>query len=113
MTQLLQLRTFRFDATSLSGTAQDFGSALGNPALKISFSNTSDVAAYLRLEGSTTNLIEIPAAGTVTFDETTDTRRQNDNEYYFAKSAQLQLIQVTGAGASGHIIANLVLRSLS
>lgn len=112
MGQLLSLTTFRFAASSLSGTAQDFGTVLANPAMKISFMNTSDVSAYLRLEGSAANLMEIPAGGSITFDETTDTRRKNDYEYYFARGAQLQLIQVTGAGSGGYIIANLVLRDI-
>lgn len=112
MSELLLTELKEFDATSLSGSFQNFGAVLSNPALKVQFFNTSDVDCYVTADG-TTNKFRLPANSALTLDENTVIARRKDGEYYLKKGVQLQVKQVTGAGASGNIIAHLVTRDLS
>jgi len=113
MSRLLQIELKEFDATALNGTDQNFGSALSNPATKISVFNTSDVDCYVDCDTNVPFRMRIPANGTITFDESTLYYRGGDQEYYLPRNAQLTLTQVTGAGTEGSIIAHLVTRGLS
>jgi hypothetical protein len=109
--RLLNTELKEFDATTLDGTYQNLGSALSNPALKLMFFNTSDVDAYVSADGST-NKFRLPAGSAMTFDESTFKMPNKGQEYYLAKSAQLTVSQVSGAGSTGNIIAHIVTRTL-
>ena len=112
MSRILPIELKEFDATTLNGTDQNFGSALSNPAIKISIFNTSNVDVYMDYNGVIDLHMRIPANGTITLDESTLYFRGIDQEYYLPRSSQLTLTQVTGAGTSGNIIAHIVTRQL-
>lgn len=112
MSRVLQIQLLEFNATSLTGSYQDFGAVLTYPAIKIVLFNTSDVDAYISRDG-TNNYMRIPAYGTLTLDESTLYFRGCDQEYYFPKGTQLEIKQVTGAGTTGAIIAHIVERSMT
>jgi hypothetical protein len=112
MSRILPIELKEFNATALDGTDQNFGSALSNPAIKISVFNTSDVDVYMDYDGVIDLHMRIPAGGTITLDESTLYFRGIDQEYYLPKNSQLTLTQVTGAGALGSIIAHIVTRQM-
>lgn len=99
------IETRRFDATGLSGTAQNIGAVTTGPVVKVMAINTSDVSAYITWAD---NQMEVPAEGTATFDESTSRYEEFNPMIYGSKGVQFQATQVTGAGTSGHIILNLV-----
>lgn len=109
--RLLNTELKEFDATSLDGTYQAFGSTLSNPALKLQFLNTSNVDCYISDDG-TTNKFRIPAGATITFDESTAPIPNRGQEYYEPVGTQLYVTQVSGAGSDGDIIAHIVTRTL-
>lgn len=110
MGRILPVELKEFDATTLDGTDQNFGSVLANPAIKISVFNTSDVDVYMDCDTVVDLHMRIPAGGAITLDESTLYFRGIDQEYYLSKGAQLTLTQVTGPGTSGDIIAHIVTR---
>ena len=112
MSRILPIELKEFDATTLNGTDQNFGSALLNPAIKISVFNTSDVDVYMDYDGVIDLHMRIPAGGTITLDESTLYFRGIDQEYYLPKLSQLTLTQVTAPGTLGAIIAHIVTRQL-
>jgi hypothetical protein len=101
---LVTVELKEFNSASLSGTYQNFGSVLGNAALKLQLINASTVAAYVT-DG--TSVWYVPASTTITFDEVGPASDVGDAKYYAAKGAQLQIKQVTTAG-TGTIIAHVV-----
>lgn len=113
MPRILPIELKEFDATALDGTDQDFGDPLNNPAIKISIFNTSNVDCYVDCDATINLHLRIPAGGALTLDESTLYFRGIDQEYYLPKGAQLTVTQVTGAGASGNIIAHIVTRFLA
>lgn len=112
MSRILPIELKEFDATTLDGTDQNFGSALANPAIKISVFNTSDVDVYMDYDGVIDLHMRIPAGGTITLDESTLYFRGIDQEYYLPRGSQLTLTQVTAPGTLGNIIAHIVTRQL-
>ena len=111
MSIIKELELKEFDADSLTGSFQNFGSALSNPGLEITLSNDSAVDAYITKDG-TTNWIRIRANSAVTFGATPEFDNQA-GAYLIKKGVQLQIKQVTGAGASGKaIVAHIVTRVL-
>ena len=114
MSRILPMELKEFDATTLNGTDQNFGSALSNPAIKISIFNTGNTDVYVDYDGVVDLHMRIPAQGTITFDESTLYFRGVDQEYYLPKGAQLTVTQVTTAStAGGAIIAHIVTRQLA
>jgi len=112
MSRILNIiETKVFDATTLSGTAQNFGSALNNPAIKIVLQNTSDVDADVTVNADSDD-VRIVAGGSLTLDEATYQVNNLSASYYIPEGFQMQITQVTGAGASGSIIAHVVTREL-
>lgn len=113
MSRLLIVELKEFNATTLDGTYQEFGTALANPATKVQVFNTGDVDVYLSKDG-TTNWMRIPAYGAITLDESTLYFRGVDQEYYLPKNTQLYLTQVTAESgiAGSSIIAHIVTRGL-
>lgn len=97
--------------TTISGTPQDFGTPLSNPALKYQFLNTSDVDVYILEEGGA-NKFRIPAGASITFDEATQPIPNKGAEYYGAVGVQLQVLQVSGAGSDGDLIGHIITRTL-
>lgn len=111
MSRLASYELFEFDSTNLTGSFQDFGTPLLNPVIIVSFSNTSDVDVYLSIDGLT-NTWRIPSLGTLTLDSRDISDNNNDSVYLIRKGVQMQILQVTGAGASGDIIANITCQQL-
>lgn len=112
MGRILPIELKEFNATTLNGTDQNFGSVLLNPALKINFFNTSDVDCYVDCENTVDLHLRIPAGGALTFDESTLYFRGTDQEYYLPRGAQLTVTQVTAPGTEGNIIAHIVTRAV-
>lgn len=106
MSNLLAIEKFKFDASNLTGSPQDFGTAIKKPALKVSFFNDSDVAVIITVENADVT-IEIPSKGTATFDEVYPRNHNVGSKYYMADGEQLQIVQVTASG-TGNIIAHIV-----
>jgi len=109
MGRILPIELKEFTATAVTGSYQAFGTVLSNPALKMSFFNTSNADVYISKDG-VTNMCRIPANGTLTLDESTLYFRGVDQEYYVPKGSQLYVKQVVAPGASGSIIAHIVTR---
>lgn len=110
--RLLNTELKEFDATTLDGTYQNFGTAISNPATKLQFLNTSDVDIYVSDDG-VTNKFRIPAGASITFDESTAPLPNKGAEYYLAEGIQLSVTQVTGAGGSGNLIGHIITRTLT
>jgi len=113
MPRVLPIELKEFDATTLDGTDQDFGSVFSNPAIKICIINTSDVDCYVDCEATIPLRMRIPAGAAITFDESTLYFRGVDQEYYLPKGSQLTVTQVTGAGTDGNIICHVVTRIIA
>jgi len=111
MGRILPLELKEFDATTLNGTYQNFGSPLANPAIKINVFNEGDTDCYLSRDGAT-NFMRIPAGGALVLDESTLYFRGIDQEYYLPRGTQLTIKQVTGASTidPSAIIAHIVTR---
>jgi len=109
MSRILPIELKEFDATTITGTYQNLGTALSNPAIKIEVFNTSDEDVYISKDG-TTNYLRIPGYGTLTLDESTLYFRGIDQEYYFSKGTQLKIKQVSNPGTLGDIIVHVVTR---
>lgn len=113
MSRILPIELKEFDATTLDGTDQSFGTALANPAIKIQVYNTGNTDAYIGISGDS-EYLRVPAYGTFTLDESTLYFRGVDQEYYLKRGAQLTLTQVTGPSTDGGaIIAHIVTRVLA
>ena len=111
MSRLASYELFEFDATTLSGAFQDFGTPISNPVIIISFFNTSDVEVYITIDGIN-NTWRVPASATLTLDSRDISDNNNDSIYLIRKGAQLQVLQVTAAGTLGDIIANITCQQL-
>ena len=107
--RILIIELKEFNSTSLSGTYQDFGSALANPAFKFQVFNSGTTDAYISKDGST-NWLRIPASGSLTLDESTLVFPGEDQAFYLPRGTQLKVKQVTAPGASGAIISHVVTR---
>lgn len=95
-----------FNAASLSGTYQNFGSALSSPCYYAYFVNKSDVDAYITSDGSS-NQIRLPSNSTVPMTFFSWHNHYIKGSSLFAKGAQLQIKQVTAPG-TGTIFVNLL-----
>jgi hypothetical protein len=113
MSRILPIELKEFDATTLNGTDQNFGTALANPAIKITVFNTGNTDVYIGITGES-EYLRVPAYGTMTLDESTLYFRGIDQEYYLRKGEQLTLTQESGPStAGGNIIAHVVTRRFS
>lgn len=111
MPRVLPIELKEFDATTLNGSLQNFGTALANPAIKISIFNNSNVDCYLSSNAQIPQKMRIVAGGTLTLDESTLYFRGIDQEYYFPRGTQLNLQQVTMAATlPGEIVCHVVTR---
>ncbi len=111
MSKIKEIELKEFTASSLTGAYQNFGSTLSNPGIEITVSNDSAVDAYITKDGST-NWMRVRAGSAITLADTTDTRNVSD-EYVLEKGAQLQIKQVTGAGAADKaIVAHVITRRI-
>src|SRR5258706_14789461 len=113
MSRILPVELKEFNATTLNGTSQNFGSALLNPAIKINIFNTSNVDCYLDCDSTVDLHLRIPAGGVLTLDESTLYFIGGEQEYYLPRGAQLTLKQVTAPALSGNIIAHIITRKLA
>jgi hypothetical protein len=113
MSRVLPIELKEFDAMTLDGTDQNFGSTLANPAIKISIFNTGDTDVYVDYEGPVDLHMRVPSNGSITLDESTLYFRGIDQEYYLPRGAQLTVTQVTGPSTTaGAIIAHIVTRAI-
>lgn len=112
MSRILPIEIKEFIASTLNGTAQNFGTSLLNPAIKINIFNTSNVDCYIDYDGNVNVRMRIPAGGVLTLDESTLYFHGIDQEYYLPRGAQLTVTQVTAPASSGNIIAHVVTRML-
>lgn len=112
MSRILPVELKEFDATSLDGTDQNFGTALSNPAIKVSFFNTGNTDCYIDHDGVINQRWRVPAGGTITLDESTLYYRGTSQEFYLCQGAQLTVTQVTGPSTDGGtIIGHIVTRN--
>ena len=111
MSRLASYELFEFDATTLTGSFQDFGTPVNNPVIILSFFNTADVDVYITIDGIN-NTWRLPSISTLTLDSRDISDNNNDSVYLIRKGAQLQVLQVTGAATSGNIIANITCQQL-
>ncbi len=109
MGRILPVELKEFDAAAIDGSYQEFGVPFANPAIKISFFNTSNVDVYVS-QTDGINYFRLPAYSTLTLDESFLYRNGIDQEYYFPRGTQLLLTTVTAPGTSGSIIAHVVTR---
>jgi hypothetical protein len=108
MSKFMTFEYKTFDATSLSGSYQNLGSVATNPVRKLALWNTSDVDCIISTDG-TTDEFYLPAGGTLFVDEWRSNANNSQASYVLRDGTQLEVKQVTGAGASGNIIAQLVM----
>lgn len=97
-----------FDMTGLSGSYQDVGAVMASAVLGFVIYNTSDVDCQVSFNDGTTNGPIIPAGGTFDSSRFNPKGRSEDASYMLPDGAQIQVKQVTGAGASGDLIVNIV-----
>jgi hypothetical protein len=98
----------QLDATTLSGTYQDVGSALTSPAISFVIYNTSDVDVQLSFDDGTTAGPIVPAGGTFSDNRYNQIQNVEEGLFILPVGAQVQAKQVTGAGTSGNITLNMV-----
>ena len=94
--------------TGLTGSYQDVGAVMGSAVLGYAMYNTSDVDVQISFDDGTTNGPIIPAGGTFTDNRYNQMARSDEASYVIASGAQIQVKQVTGAGASGNLIVNII-----
>lgn len=99
--------TASFDATNLTGSYQDLGSALGSAAYGFEIYNTSNVDVFVSFDDGTTTNATIPAGESYKQGSFNHSFRSENGTWVLPKGAQPQVKQVTGAGASGDIIINI------
>ncbi len=102
----LRFELKEFDATGLDGTYKNLGSALSAPAREVEIFNTSDVEVYVSTDGAT-NIMRIPATDKIKVVAYQKHNALNEARFVFDSGTQLTVTQVTGAGASGDIIAHI------
>lgn len=96
-----------FDSTSLTASYQDLGVVLGSPSYGFIIYNDSDVSVQLSFDDGVTDGPIIPAGGTFGDDRNNWDGRTEDGRFCLPSGSQIQVKQVTGAGTSGSIIANI------
>lgn len=104
-TERLGFELKEFNAASLTGAYQDFGSALANPAVSATIFNDSNVDVYISIDASENNM-RIPAGEPLSIYPYNKHNHQNEARCVFAKGTQLSIKQVTGSG-TGYISANI------
>lgn len=95
-----------FNAASLTGSYQNLGTAILNPAYSMVLSNESDVGVYISLNGST-NDIRLSAGQILPLTAYSKHNNLLQGSYICKSGVQLQIKQVTGAG-TGVIIVNIL-----
>lgn len=106
MSLLAGLELKEFNAASLSGSFQNLGSTLDNPAYQVVFSNESNVGVYITTDGST-NQIRLSAGQILSLSYYSRHNTYTEAAYVLEKGTQLQIKQVTGSG-TGAIIVNVL-----
>lgn len=95
-----------FNAASLTGSFQNFGTALSNPCYYIVISNESDVGVYISIDG-TNNTIRLSPGQILPLTYFSRHNAYTEGAYVLKKGTQLSIKQVTAAG-TGAIIANIL-----
>lgn len=105
MAEFLSFELKEFDTATLSGTFQNWGTALAKPAKYAQFFNTSTVDAYVTIDG-TNNTFRIPANSNFPVPSYPASNNNNAGTIVFKKGTQLKVKQVTAA-AAGALIAHI------
>lgn len=95
-----------FDSASLTGSFQNFGSALSRPCYQCEITNDSDVDVYISTNGSR-NELRIASGTTLDIIGATKYNSLTESVVLFKQGTQLQIRQVTAAG-TGAIFANIL-----
>jgi len=95
-----------FNAASLSGSYQNFGTVLLNPCYDAVISNESDVGVYITIDG-TNNTFRLSPGQILPLKNYSLHFSNTQAAYLLKKGVQLQIKQVTAAG-TGAIIANIL-----
>lgn len=106
MTQVSGIELKEFDAASLTGAYQNFGSTLTNSAYYAYITNGSDVDVYLTTDGST-NQLRIHSGASVPLPYFSRHNTLTRASSVFPNGVQIQIKQVTAAG-TGFISANIL-----
>lgn len=94
--------------TGLNATYQDVGTPMASRVLGFVIYNTSNVDAQVSFDDGATNGPIVPAGGTLGTARFPQAAQLDDARYMLPEGAQIQVKQVTGAGASGNLIVNIV-----
>lgn len=105
MTKVSTFEIKEFDSSSLTGSYQNFGSALSNPAYLIHIFNDSNVHVYVSIDGST-NTWRVADGQSLTLSPFYGDPNNLDGTLICSSGTQLSIKQVTGAG-TGFIVANI------
>lgn len=97
-----------FAATGLTGSYQDVGAIMGSAVIGFAIYNTSNVDMQLSFNDGATNGPIVPAGGAFSDNRYAQIANVGDDRYVIASGAQIQVKQVTGAGASGNLIVNII-----
>ena len=95
-----------FNAASLTGLFQNFGTALLDPCYDAVISNESDVGCYISIDG-VNNIIRLSPGQILDLKNYSRHFDNTEAAYVFKKGVQLRIKQVTAAG-TGAIIANIL-----
>ena len=95
------------DATTLTGVYQDMGTIMGSAVIAFVIYNTSDVDVQISFDDGVTDGPIIPSQDDFKMSRLDQMRNLEDASFMVAKGAQIQVKQVTAAGASGSVIINI------
>ncbi len=95
MAQFYSFELKEFDAANLTGSFQNLGTSLSNPARYVHINNGSDVDVYITNDGSN-NLFRVPAGQPLPMPASRDKR--DEGAFIFSSQDQLQIKQTTGTG---------------
>lgn len=99
-----------FDATSLTASYQDVGAVMASAVVGFAIYNTSDVDMQISVDDGVTDGPIIAAGGTFADNRYNQLSNSDQGSFVLPTNAQIQVKQVTGAGASGDLIINVVRR---
>lgn len=105
MSQYASFELKEFNAASLTGAYQNFGTALSDPCYEMIIFNTSDVDVYVSKDG-TNDTWRIPSGSNLPVRPSNKIDSLNRSSFILKVGDQLEIKQVTAAG-TGNIIANL------
>jgi len=97
-----------FDATSLTASYQDVGAVMASPVYGFAIYNTSDVDVQVSFDDGTSDGPIVPAGGVFEYSRLNQVPNSELASFMIPTGTQIQVKQVTGAGADGDLIINIV-----